>query len=205
MMKIYFKAIQYLQQALLGEGILIMLILPLVIIFREDLISVSVAQQLYAVSHWVLFFVMIIRPLADIFTKAKWIRPLVILRKGAGVMSASIIVSFILAKLMIDPVGYVASIGTLEYWSLYKFAVLAHVADISAILLIVTSNNLSKKLLGSWWKKIQRLSYVYFYGSGLYVGLMYGNKEMIVAMVLVAAVSLWASVKNNNKLKEITT
>jgi DMSO/TMAO reductase YedYZ heme-binding membrane subunit len=205
MMKIYFKAIQYLQQALLGEGILIMLILPLVIIFREDLISVSVAQQLYAVSHWVLFFVMIIRPLADIFTKAKWIRPLVILRKGAGVMSASIIVSFILPKLMIDPVGYVASIGTLEYWSLYKFAVLAHVADISAVLLIVTSNNLSKKLLGSWWKKIQRLSYVYFYGSGLYVGLMYGNKEMIVAMVLVVAVSLWASVKNNNKLKEITT
>jgi DMSO/TMAO reductase YedYZ heme-binding membrane subunit len=140
--------------------------------------------------------------LADIFTKIKWIRPLVILRKGAGVFSASIVVSFIISKLMMDPSGYINSIGTIKYWSLVNLALLAHLADISAVILIITSNNLSKRILGTWWKKIQRLSYVYFYASVLYVYLTYGDIKLLFMLLIVTLVTYLASAKNNDKLLE---
>jgi DMSO/TMAO reductase YedYZ heme-binding membrane subunit len=198
-MKIYLKSIKQLQLILLTVSVAVMMVLPIVLVFSPDLMSDAVIQNLYEVSHVFLFFVMMIRPLADIFIENRWLRPLVILRKGAGVMSAAIVVSFLLSKLIMDPLGYIGSIGTLQYWSMWDYAVLAHMADISAVILIVTSNNLSKKLLGSWWKKVQKLSYVYFYGSALYVFLSYGDAALLVAMIMVTALTLMAFLENRRR------
>lgn len=182
-----------------------MIILPLVLVFNPSTISGDMTLQLYSIAHIFLFFVMMIRPLADIFTKTKWIRPLVILRKGAGVLSASIIVSFIISKLMMDPSGYLATMGTLKYWSFNNYAILAHLADISAVILIITSNNLSKSILGTLWKKIQKLSYVYFYASVLYVYLSYGNIDLLYMLIIVTLVTFVASERNKRRLLEINT
>ncbi|MCX6754298.1 MAG: hypothetical protein NTU81_00510 [Candidatus Nomurabacteria bacterium] len=198
-MRTYFTTIKYLQETLLALAIVTMMVLPSMIVFSPDIISNNVVTNLYLISHIFLFFVMIIRPLADIFTKTIWIRPLVILRKGAGVMSASIVVSFILAKLMVNPVIYFSSIATLKYWSMVNYAVLAHIADISAVILIITSNNFSKSLFGNSWKTIQKLAYVYFYGSVLYVFLTYGSIYLLVALVLVTITTYIAFIKNSNK------
>ena len=200
-MKIYLTFIKYIQEIFLAISISIMAILPIVLVFYPDTISTAINQNLYLISHIVLFFVMMVRPLADIFTETKWIRPLVILRKGTGVLSASIIIAFILAKLITDPITYFANMGTWAYWSMTDYAVLAHMADISAILLIITSNNLSKKIMGSGWKILQKLSYVYFFGSSLYVYLLYGNVELVVAMTMVSTVTFIAFIKNKERAK----
>jgi DMSO/TMAO reductase YedYZ heme-binding membrane subunit len=199
-MKIYFNIIKYLQELLLVVSIFIMMYLPWMIVFHSDVMTDTLTLKLYAVSHFVLFFVMAIRPLADIFIETKWIRPLVILRKGTGVLSASIVVSFLLSKLMIDPASYFASIGTLKYWSLVNYAVLAHLADISAVILLLTSNNLSKRILGDWWKSVQKLAYLYFYGSVLYVYLSYGDMHLLLALIIVTILIILAFVKNKKRL-----
>lgn len=197
--KTYFTLIKYKQELLLGISILLMMFLPILIVFRPDLINSQTTTLLYLLAHLSLFFVMSIRPLADIFTKTIWIRPLVILRKGAGVFSASIVVSFILAKLIVDPSTYFASILTLKYWSLVNFAVLAHLADISAVILILTSNDFSKRILGASWKSLQQLSYVYFYCSVLYVYLSYRSTYLIVALVIITALVFIAFLKNKKR------
>lgn len=199
-MQTYFQTIKDLQETFLGIGILILMVLPPLMVFHPDIINSVVTSQLFDIAHYFLFFVMAIRPLADIFIKTKWIRPLVILRKGTGVISASIIVSFILAKLIVDPSGYFASMGTLPYWSMVNYAVLAHLADLSAVILLVTSNNLSKRILGTWWKKVQQLSYVYFYGSVLYVLLSYGNTYLIYVLIVITGLTIIASMKNKKRL-----
>jgi len=198
-MKNYLKSIKFIQSILLGISILILMTLPIGLAFYSDFFSVSLSQKLFTISHWFLFFVMLVRPAADIFTKTKLIRPLVILRKSTGVLSASIIVSFIIAKLIVDPSGYLSSLLTLKYWSLANYAVLAHMADLTAIVLLITSNNFSKKLLGSWWKKIQRLSYVYFYTSAFYVLFLYGNIDVLVALILVTTLTYVAFLKNRKQ------
>jgi DMSO/TMAO reductase YedYZ heme-binding membrane subunit len=198
-MKTYLQTIKYAQNFFLGISILIMLILPLIIVFKPELLSEKITLDLYNISHLTIFFVMIIRPLADIFIQTKIIRPLVILRKGVGVLSASIVVSFILAKIIIDPAGYFLDIFTLRYWSFENFALFAHLADISAILLIVTSNNFSKRILGTLWKKIQRLSYVYFYASSIYVLFVFDDYILLLAMFIVTLLTMIAYLKNQKR------
>ncbi len=203
-MKTYLKIIKYLQTISLSISIVFMTTLPLMLVFNKENIADITIQNLYAIAHTSLFFVMMVRPLADIFTQIKWIRPLVILRKGVGVLSASIIVSFILAKLMVNPIEYLKDIFTLSYWSMVDYAVLGHVADISAIILIITSNNFSKNILGTWWKRVQKLSYVYFYGSAFYVFLSYGNIHQLIAIIIVTIVTIIAFIINRKKLLQTT-
>ncbi len=198
-MKTYIQLIQFSQKFLLAISIITMMVLPLIVVFYPDVLSEEITLRLYDVSHVALFLVMIVRPLADIFAQPNKIRPLVILRKGAGVFSASIIVSFILAKIIMDASGYFGSIITAQYWSFENLAILAHLGDLSAILLIVTSNNLSKRILGSLWKKIQKLSYVYFYASSLYVFFTFEDNTMLISMLIVTLLTCVAYIKNEKK------
>lgn len=194
-MKTYLTLIKNTQTVFLIISIAILVIMPQLLVFYPATLDTGL---LYDLAHYSLFFVMVIRPLSDLIPKIP-IRPLVILRKGIGVFSASIIVSFILSKIIIDPIGYLSGFGTTEYWSLTNFALLAHLADISAILLLITSNNLSKRLLGLWWKRIQRLSYVYFYGSTLYLLLAYLDTTMLFYITVVTLLTFGAYWVNHNR------
>jgi DMSO/TMAO reductase YedYZ heme-binding membrane subunit len=195
-MKAYFSFIAYLQTTLLTIGIGSLAVLPSLIVFYPDVITTNVSSILYAITHTILLFVMTIRPLADIFTGQRFIRPLVQLRKGFGVVAASIVVSFLLAKIIIDPTGFLASLGTSAYWSMNKLALLAHLADITGVILLITSNNFSKHLLGVWWKRIQRLSYVFFYASGIYVVASYGDMLVLNYLFIVTILTIIAWIKN---------
>ncbi len=192
-MRIYLQLIKKTQQFLLTTSIFVLAFLPGAVVFYPELLNYSF---LFAAAHLSLFLVMAIRPLADLLPKIRFVRPLVILRKGMGVFSASIIVSFIIAKLIIDPGGYLASYLTAEYWSVGDFSLFVHLADISAVLLLITSNNLSKRLLGPNWKRVQRLSYVYFYGSGLYVFFVLGEHLIMWYMIIVTVLTTLAYFTN---------
>ena len=195
-MRTYFSIIARMQNLLLGLSILLLATLPGVLVFYPDLMSTT---PLYSAAHISLFLVMLIRPLADIFSGVRFIRPLVILRKGVGVFSASIIVSFLLVKLITDPAGWVQEISKGSYWSMENLALLAHLADFSAILLLVTSNNLSKRILGRAWKMIQRLSYVYFYGSGLYVVFILQDYLVLAFLIIVTLLTIVAWFINRSR------
>lgn len=192
-MKTYLNIIKNTQTILLAISIAILIILPSLLVFYPESLNLTL---IYFWAHISLFAVMIIRPLADLLPQFKFIRPLVILRKGTGVFSAAIIVSFILSKIIINPADYFYNFITSDYWSLTNLALFAHLADISAILLLITSNNLSKRLLGNWWKRIQRLSYVYFYGSSFYLLFILGDNTMIFYIVVVTFLTVLAFWKN---------
>jgi len=198
-MRTYLQTIRYAQNFFLGISILMMIVLPIIIVFLPDILSEKITLGLYDISHITVFFVMIIRPLADIFTQTRLIRPLVILRKGVGVLSASVVVSFILAKIIIDPLGYFSSIATMKYWSFENLAIFAHLADISAVLLIITSNNFSKRVMGTWWKTLQRLSCVYFYAGSIYVMVTFDDYILLLAMFIVTLLTMLAYLKNQKR------
>lgn len=196
-MKIYFAFIKHLQTVMLALSMVILGTLPSALVLVPDWFNDTTYLWLYSAAHLALFLVMIVRPIADILRGIPWIRPLVILRKGFGVFSASIIVSFILTKIITDASGYFSVLLTREYWSLENLALLAHVADISAILLLITSNNLSKGLLGKNWKRIQRLSYVYFYGSTLYVFFILHETISLYYLIIITFVTSLAWLRNH--------
>ena len=123
-MKTYLHTIQQFQKIFLMVSVAMMLALPILLAFYPESISDTTMTHLYDLSHIAVFFVMIIRPLADIFFTSKYIRPLVILRKGVGVLSASLVMSIIFSKIIVDPSGYFGSFGTTSYWSLYNLSLI---------------------------------------------------------------------------------
>jgi DMSO/TMAO reductase YedYZ heme-binding membrane subunit len=179
----------------------VMLFLPLLLVFAPSVIPGSVTTLFYTISLVAVFFVMAIRPLADIMPRASWLRALVILRKGFGVLSASLIMVFVFQKIIQSGGAYFASILTPAYWSLTKYAVLAHLGDLSAVPLLITSNKYSKRVLGPWWKRLQKLAYVYFYAGALYELLALHSMLALVALVIVTMLVLIASVKNRGRLR----
>lgn len=191
-MKTYFSIIQITQQILLFVSIGILVLVPTLLALYPESVPVSL---LFTVSHISLFFVMTIRPLSDLLPKLTFIRPLVILRKGTGVLSAAIIVSFLISKLVSGNLVYFTGFFT----ELFSLATLAKCADITAVILLITSNNLSKKLLGSVWKKIQRLSYVYFYASSIYVFILFNDYVVLGYMIIVTILTSLAFLANKQR------
>ncbi len=199
--KKYLASIQYLQTALLVISICAMLFLPLLLVFAPNIIPSGITILFYTISLAAVFFVMAIRPLADIFPRATWLRALVILRKGFGVLSASLIMVFVFQKIIQSGGAYFASILTPAYWSLSKYALLAHLGDLSSVPLLITSNKYSKRVLGPWWKRLQKLAYVYFYAGALYELLALHSMLALVALVLVTALVVIASAKNRSRVR----
>jgi DMSO/TMAO reductase YedYZ heme-binding membrane subunit len=189
------RTLPFIQNILLGVSILILLILPTSLAFYPEYFPASIIALLFSISHVAVFFTMAIRPLADLTPSLPSLRRLILLRQGFGVLSASIPISLLLAKIIISPVAFFANMGTLTYWSLQNFALLAHLADISALILIITSNTASKLLLGAWWKRVQRLSYVYFYTSMVYVLFAQGHTEALVSLLAITFLTLGAYLK----------
>ncbi len=200
-MKTYLTTIKYLQKYLLWISLIIfLLIMPSAMVFLPDLMDWwSLKIFLFNLSLGTATFVMAIRPLADIFRGVKFIRPLVILRKGFGVLSASIIFGFFLSKVIASGGAYFSEILKEEYWSWEKYKILAHLGDMTAFILLITSNKFSKNILGKWWKRIQKLAYVYFYSGALYEYLVFQQEMALWAIILVSILVFGAFIKNRKR------
>lgn len=83
-----------------------------------------------------------------------------------------------------------------------KYALFAHLGDITALILLITSNNFSKKILKKNWKRVQKLAYLYFYSGAMYVFLSYGDIFAAISMVVVTILVIIAFFKNKIKNKK---
>jgi len=188
------KIIRIIQNIVIGISLVVLSLLPLVTAFGdESLISVG---TWYLVSFIAVFLVMMIRPIADIFPRVTILRKLVFLRKSFGILSASIVAGFVIGKIIAPESQYIVSMFTSAYWSLENYIIFAHIGDITAFVLLITSNNLSMMLLKRNWKRVQKLSYVYFYSGGIYEAYALDSKFAMIAMIMVTGVTVVAFILN---------
>jgi len=193
-----FRIITITQNILLAVSILLLVLLP-PFIALSDSMTPSLRDILFEISHVAVAFVMLIRPLANLFPRRRLLAQLVILRKGFGVLSASIILAFAIAQVVLQGGAYFAQFLTLSYWSLKNYALLAHLGDVTAFILLITSNNFSKRILGRNWKRVQKLAYIYFYAGTGYAALAFHNTLAITILTLVTIVLFLAFIKNHRK------
>lgn len=196
----YIKSIKHLQSILsIGSVGIFLLVLPMVLVFKPELLRETVKSTLFFISFASVSFVMAIRPLADIFSGNIWVRSLVVLRKGFGILSASIIVSFMLVKVVTLGSEYFINFSQISTWKISDFGIFARLGDVTAVVLLITSNTLSKNILGANWKRIQKLAYVYFYAGGLYEYLAFHDQFALYAMIIVSILVLTAFFINRSK------
>ncbi len=150
----------------------------------------------YDVSWYSVVFVMGIRPLSDIFPKIKIFKKLCYFRKAFGILSASIIVVNWLGMWYFNPAKIEQYfLGT--RWAVW-LALTARLSELTALILLLTSNNFSQRFLGIWWKRIQRLSYVYFITGGI-VAAQFLPYKIYPLMFFVGILYFLAFLKNRKK------
>jgi len=116
---------------------------------------------MFSISWWSVIFVMLIRPISDIFSKNNFLRKLKNFRKPLWILSSILIIVNFTWSWIFDPSLIVDYFTTIWRWNNLT-ALLARTSEITAVLLFLTSNLFSQKLLGKNWKRLQYLSYPYF-------------------------------------------
>jgi DMSO/TMAO reductase YedYZ heme-binding membrane subunit len=196
------KNLNFIQNVLIQDGLFVLMFIPFLSLFMD--MGMPSRSLLFIVSFFTAFLVMAIRPLADIFPEFPILRKLVLFRKGVGILSASIIVGFMFEKIIAPGSTYLASIFSADYYSFNNYAIFAHLGDLSGFILLITSNKLSQKILKNNWKRIQRLSYVYFYAGGIYEAFFLHNTFALYALFIITDLTIlawaWKIVRKRNKL-----
>jgi len=147
---------------------------------------------LYIISWYAVVFVMAIRPLADIFPGYKIFRKLCLLRRAFGILSAIIIVTLLFDSWIGNSSSFFAFF-TLADWSWWD-PLVARLSELTALILLATSNNFSQKKLGRNWKRVQRVSYIYFITGGI-LAMRYGDDYgVMISMIIVVSLFFLALV-----------
>ncbi len=116
-----------------------------------------------------LIFILLIRPLSQIFPEFKILRTLTSVRRELGILCASLILAhgmgyFIKTKQF--PHELIMQEG---FWQFDNFLVWGVLGMAIAILLLITSNNIAVRVLKGWWKPIQLLAYLFLIFGSIHV------------------------------------
>lgn len=152
----------------------------------------SSTSLLWDVSLYAVFILMCIRPLHDLFPQLKTIRYMS-LRKNLGIFSAVIVVGFGILHYIALGNDFLSTYFSLVYWSGNLFW--AHLGELTGFILLITSNRFSMRLLKRNWKRVQRLSYVYFFSGSWYVYAAFGKLFGLLAIIVVLELTLFAYLK----------
>lgn len=120
----------------------------------------SISAFLFMLSWWAVVFVMYIRPLSQLFPKIWLLKTLATLRKSLWIISAMVIFIIFFEKYILDYQNFINYLKVSNWHWFYS--ILSRISEITAIILLFTSNNYSQKKLWIWWKRIQRSSYLFF-------------------------------------------
>lgn len=193
-MKTYFKIIQLIRWIFMiaSSGAAVWIIAGT--FFCPEILNADTQNLLWDLSHFTLFFVMIIRPLSDLLPCKKWFCPLIVLRKEMGIFSAMIVVMFGVVKYVQPDFNFISTYFSLPYWGFDRYQFWGHLGELTGFILLITSNKFSQRTLGKWWKTVQELAYVYFFSGCYYVWALYEREIMLWMMGTGALLWLLAEV-----------
>lgn len=184
------KIITVIQRILIASGIGFLVFFPPSSFFVD--IGMETKTLFYDLSFASVFILMLLRPLADIYSEFPWLKRLVLLRKGLGIFSASIIIGFAFGNSIIPGSLYLSNLFSWDFFSFHKYAVFSHLGDVTGFILLLTSNIFSQRVLKRNWKRIQKLSYVYFYSGAVYEAFFLRHSFALYALFVVTNITTLA-------------
>ena len=168
-------------------------------LFWEFLIINNFMGFLYDLSWFSVVVLMAIRPLKDLFPKIGLLKTLCYYRKALWILSATVIVINWLWAFYFNP----ALFERYFMWARWEpwLALTARLSELTALVLLLTSNNISQKVLWIWWKRIQRSSYIYFIAWWIMAAQTFPYKVypfmmLVIILYLLAEIKLY---KERNK------
>lgn len=152
-------------------------------------------KLVWAISWYLLFLVMIIRPLSDLFSNISILKKLVSLRKEIWIFVAltTIMHWVLLFKIMNAPL--IESFFDFTWLTILNHMFFAKLWAIISFILLITSNIWSIKILKQKWKWIQRFAYLYFFAWWLHVFLIWKDHSIIALLLMITLIIIWLFAK----------
>lgn len=150
---------------------------------------------LWDISWYSVLILMAIRPLRDLFSNISFFWKILSIRKELWIISAMVIFCALFEKFLLNPNIFFQNYFLFEnfFWSGKNF--LARISEITWVILLATSNILSQKILKSFWKPVQKLSYLYFFWWWFYIYLIW-KTEALYWMIFILIITILAFLKN---------
>lgn len=127
---------------------------------------------------FILCFIMIIRPLSEVFPGFPILKKGVLLRRELGIACASFAITHAVGLfLMLGISPLVIITDPANYWGISNFITWGILGLLISLPLLLTSNMYSMKLLKQNWKKVQKLSYVLFIFVAIHISLIHPSLE----------------------------
>lgn len=138
-----------------------------------------------------LVFVMLIRPLADIFPNIKILRTLSMLRKEFGVFAGMLILAHFVGFIITQNVNVFSFLFNPINWSLKTYFGWGLFGLLFGLSVLLSSNKFAMKLLGKWWRRVQKLAYLFFFFGGIHI-VLGGEGSGLFGLIVVAVAWLLA-------------
>ncbi|MBI4975328.1 ferric reductase-like transmembrane domain-containing protein [Candidatus Peregrinibacteria bacterium] len=130
--------------------------------------------------------VMLIRPLADVFTDLRILRTLVSLRRQFGIFTGFLLLSHAVGFFVSNQISFLAPLSDSNFWDFSGYISWGLLGIIAAIPVLITSNNFFIRILKSRWKTLQRLTYLLFIFGGIHIYMLRGRTDVLVHIGIVA-------------------
>jgi hypothetical protein len=153
---------------------------------------------LWDISRWAVVILMSIRPLADLMPWWVSFRKTVMLRQGLWILSSIIVVTILVYTTSTSWINLVNTYTNRSERSPSWYKLFARLSEITAIILLLTSNRFSQKLLGKRWKKLHKIAYIYFYSAWIYIFSL-GKIEALRSMAFVTLLYILVWYTSNRK------
>ena len=150
------------------------------------------SHKIFANLGWnLLLFIMMIRPLSQVFPRISFLKYGVMLRKELGIISASFLLAHGTGFLLQTQTPLLSVFTDAKFWDFSQALAWGIVGVIVSLPLLFTSNLASMKFLGKRWKMLQRLAYVMFIAGGIHVALINPRDAVSTLAILAVWIILW--------------
>ena len=153
------------------------------------LFPVTSSNIYWEIAMYAATFTLIIRPIYDFFPGSDVLRALLKWRKGIGLISSGIVISFWLSRnVSLTDITPLLNYFSATKWNFTVENVLERTTEITALTLFLISNKWMVLHFNKLWRQLQKLAYVYFLSAAILLTVVHEKTYGLVCLILFFAI-----------------
>ena len=147
--------------------------------------------EIWDFGWYCLLLIVFSRPLSDVLPRLGILKKIVALRKEIWIISGVFITAHWLGFFLNAKMSLLVWLTNPDYYNLTNLFGWWMIGMYIGIILTFTSNKFSKKILWKNWKRLQRLTYLFFIFGAVHIALVDNEKILPLSIVVSTWAILW--------------
>jgi len=138
---------------------------------------------------WSLLVILLaVRPFAEVFPRFRFFRGLLPLRKEAGILCGALALAHVWGFFFLNVISIFSGFFDAYIWDYRQHFFWGMIGFLCAMLLLVTSNIFSIRLLKRWWKRLHRLAYPFIFVVAIHIAMIRAAREGGISTEVISSI-----------------